>query len=583
MGSLFGYSGPRDDALLERMDQVLRHRGRGVLRRLDDEHGAIGYRSRWEGGPAHLQSGGVARDGSLQVAVAGWCTIVEGPREIDATAESLLALYRLFGAEMTSRLRGAFVLAVRDGATLHLVRDGAGVRTLFYGRHNGRLLFGVEAKAIRAAPGFPRRLRAAALAEYLTFSFTPGAATMLEEVYELPAGHRLTCDGAGPPQLVRYFRFEEVEQGEHDEDWYVERFREEHRRAVARRLPRGEPTAVFLSGGLDSSVVAADVARLHDRRVHTFAIHFGPQYPHELEFARSVARRCRTQHTEVLIEPRDFLPRLRKMIWHLDDPIGDPITMPNFELASQVAGDFRFAFNGEGGDPLFGGPKNVPMLMQHWYGGGTHDPTFRERAYLASYRRGYEELSRLLSADMARRIDFAADLESILTPFFRCERPTGLLDKLSAINIRLKGAHLILPKVERMTGAWGLVPLAPLFDERLIELSFAMPSRLKLLAGVEKIVMKRAYADQLPREVLQRPKSGMRVPVHYWFQGELRRYARKILDRRSVKQAGIFDADRVQQLLDYNIEEGPGRYGLRLWMLLTFEIWRRIVIEGEPV
>ena len=132
-----------------------------------------------------------------------------------------------------------------------------------------------------------------------------------------------------------------------------------------------------------------------------------------------------------------------------------------------------------------------------------------------------------------------------------------------------------------MLGAAGLVPLSPLFAQELVRFSFAMPARLRLAGGIEKIVLKRAYADQLPPEVISRPKSGMRVPVHFWFRGEMKRYARKILSPRQVRRVGLFDANRVRQLLDYNIEEGAGRYGIRLWMLITLEIWRRIVIEGE--
>jgi asparagine synthase (glutamine-hydrolysing) len=134
-----------------------------------------------------------------------------------------------------------------------------------------------------------------------------------------------------------------------------------------------------------------------------------------------------------------------------------------------------------------------------------------------------------------------------------------------------------------MTGAWGLTPLAPLFDERMVKLSFEMPGGMKLSGGVEKIVLKRAFANRLPPEIIARPKSGMRVPVYFWFKGELKRYAGKILGKKSIKNTGIFDPERVRHLLDYNTPEGRARCGLRLWMLITFEIWRRIVIEKEPM
>jgi asparagine synthase (glutamine-hydrolysing) len=257
--------------------------------------------------------------------------------------------------------------------------------------------------------------------------------------------------------------------------------------------------------------------------------------------------------------------------------------MPNFELSRHVAKEVRWVFNGEGGDPCFGGPKNVPMMLHHWYGGIKRGKHFRERQYLASYRRAYDDLYRLLTPDWQKKIDFNSHLIGVLKPFFQSRTPPDFLHKLIAINIRLKGAHLILPKVERMTGAWGLTPLAPLFDERLVKLSFEMPGRMKLSGGVEKIVLKRAFTNRLPPEIIARPKSGMRVPVHFWFKGELKRYARKILGKKSIKNTGIFDPERVRHLLDYNTPEGRARYGLRLWMLITFEIWRRIVIEKEPL
>jgi asparagine synthase (glutamine-hydrolysing) len=269
------------------------------------------------------------------------------------------------------------------------------------------------------------------------------------------------------------------------------------------------------------------------------------------------------------------------MIWHLDDPIGDPITAPNFELAARVASDAAWVFNGEGGDPVFGGPKNLPMLLHHWYGGVPRGPRFRESMYLASYRRCFDDLDRILTPHWREQFDPIHELHQVLTPFFQAEQPSAFVDKLMAINIRLKGAHLILPKVDRMTGAWGLRQLAPLFDERLVDMSFRLPPRLKLNHGVEKIILKLAYRRDLPPEIIARPKSGMRVPVHFWFKGELKKYARKILSPANIKRAGIFNPSRVRQLLDYRTEEGPGRYGLRLWMLITFEIWRRIVVEGE--
>lgn len=593
MGAIFGFTGPPDAALLSRMSRVLAHRGAVGEEALAAPEATLAYRAKHEPPVRERCGAGLYQSGGRAIALAGYLTHIPGetPDPARPRLARLLELYEQRGLDFLDGVRGAFAIALRDGPRLLLARDGAGVRSIYHGRVGGRALFAIEPKGVRAAPGFAARIRPAAVAQYLAFSFVPGGGTMLEGLHELPAGCVAIFEGDAEPKLHRYFSFEEGApeefgvdpRGDVPESHWLDLFRREFGRAVEERIPQGEDVAVFLSGGIDSSVVACEAVRRCGPRARTFAVHFGPSYPHELEFARAVAERIGAEHEEILIEPKDFLPRLREIIWQLDDPIGDPVTVPNFELAGRVASRSRWAFNGEGGDPVFGGPKNIPMLLQHWYGGVPRDPAFRERAYLASFRRGYDDLARMLALDWQAMIDPAADLESIITPYFDCERPARFLDKLTAMNIRMKGAHLILPKVDRMAGASGLTTLSPLFDERLMRMSFAMPPSLKLWRGIEKGALKRAYADDLPPQVIARPKSGMRVPVHYWFQGEMKRYAREILSPKRVRAAGIFGADRVRQLLDYNIEEGPGRYGLRLWMLLTFEIWRRIVVEGEPV
>ncbi len=593
MSALYGFLGPPDEKLLRCMGDLLVHRGRQATR-CPGLAGSLALAPDERGVSARRVGGGVWTQDGLTLALAGFLTETpkpepEDPFDIrDQPLALLAARYRRQGLDALAPLRGAFVLALLDGETLHLARDGAGQRTLYHAKIGPRLCFAVEPKALWGLPGFSRRIRPAALAQYFSFSFVPGSGTMLADLHEVEPGCIVSFGPDGQPRTQRFFRGEEgdpalLDHAGSDDALWTEAFRQRLAAAVERRMARAEPLVAFLSGGIDSSVAVHELTRLAPGRVKTFAIHFGRRYPNELEFARAVAERCGADHHEVEIQPRDFLPNLRRVIWHLDDPIGDPVTMPNFELARRVADTAPAVFNGEGGDPCFGGPKNIPMMLHHWYG-DDRSPGHLERAYLASYRRAYEEWPRLLTPAWRDRIDPRSDLEALLTPFFKAsDGDNRLLPKLLAINVRLKGGHLILPKVERMLGAWGLTPLSPLFDESMIQLAFSAPSRLILDRGVEKVVMKQAYRDVLPTEVIARPKSGMRVPVHFWFQGELRRYARKILSRRALRQAGIFEPDRVRQLLRYDLEQSQGRYGIRLWMLITFEIWRRIVIEGEPV
>lgn len=474
--------------------------------------------------------------------------------------------------------RGAWAAVRVQSDSLQLARDAAGARSIAWGRLGQRVLFASEPKAVARAPGFVRRLRYGALAQYLSFSFVPERESMIQNVFRLEAGETASFRNTTPPTYHRWFEAERFEgqAQQSDADWIAE-FAEALRDATRERLRNTAPAAT-LSGGIDSSVIAALVAAERQEPLRTYTAHFGFDSPNELAEARSVANHIGSDHQEVRVDPADFLPNLEAAVWHLDDPIGDPVTIGNYALARAMKGSGHI-FNGEGGDPLFGGPKNLTMALHHVYGGVDHSEGFRERAYLRSYRRAYTEIPHLLNEDALGRVDVKRDLEGVLTPFFKAERPQLFLHRLLSINTRLKGAHLILPKVERMMAAGGLVALSPLFDERLLRLSMAMPPHLKVSKAVEKVVLKKAFGDRIPEAIVKRKKSGMRVPVHHWFQGPMRRHARKVLSPRSLKQGGLFRPERVKQWLDYDIAEGSGRYGLRLWMLVTFETWRRVLLE----
>ncbi len=593
MDALIGFLGSCNTALMQRMAAAMQHRGcllpeqslvhqEGTLARLQlHQFDAIGL---------NIATRALSKN-DCSFVLCGYLTSIDGQSSVHEPLHWIANEFSKAGLNALTRLRGAYLLAILEHRSkrLHVVRDAAGIRTAAFGRIGNQWMIASEPKSITSEAGFSKAIRPAAIAQYLAFSFVPGVGTMLEDLFEIPCGHAVTLENGCEPRLTSLFEFERHQSlaqrssqltSEEEVNW-IKKTKDVISKSVCELLPRGEPVGIFLSGGLDSSLVAAEVAKQHSHRVLTYSIHFGPKYPHELAFAASVAKRYSTQHHEILIKPRDFSSRFEQMVWHLDDPIGDPITQPNFELAKRVSQDVRYVFNGEGGDPVFGGPKNLPMLLQHWYNVPRRQ-NFRELAYLASYRRAYEECEPLLHDSIKSKIDWQRDLEALLSPYFQNSETDLFLNKLMSINIRLKGAHLILPKVERMLAAWGLTPLSPLFDSRLIELSFQMPPRMKLRDGIEKWVLKKAYEADLPSEIIDRPKSGMRVPVHYWFLSDMRRLARRTLRSRSCERAKIFKPMRVKSLLRYDNDEGPGRFGIRLWMLLTFETWRQNLAR-QPV
>ena len=293
--------------------------------------------------------------------------------------------------------------------------------------------------------------------------------------------------------------------------------------AVPRRLPRGEKVGAFLSGGLDSSLVVALAKRLHDQEVITYSVSFGPEYRNELPFSSLVAEHCGTTHRIVELSPKVILHHLDETIALHSDPIGDPLTVPNSLLFREAGAEVGVVLNGEGGDPCFGGPKNLPMLLAELYGdvaGAEDERLARERSYLRAHLKCFDDFDAGALAEdegggrgpAARGLAGAALRRSALETF---------VGKLMALNLFLKGAHHILHKVDEVSAPFGMLARAPLFDQRVAEVAFNAPPQLKLKGSVEKYLLKRSVEDVLPREIIDRPKSGMLVPVEGWFQGPL--------------------------------------------------------------
>jgi asparagine synthase (glutamine-hydrolysing) len=571
MGAIFGFSG-WSGKKSRAMETALRHRGKTPAR----THASIRSTACWL--PPRSDHGGIIEHKGQVVALAGR---VFADRKETRMAR-LLRGYREQGLDFVRELRGSYVLAVLDGDSIHLVRDAAGSRAIYYGLYNGRFIFAVEPKGVLAWPGFARNLRPAAVAQYFSFGFAPGTGTMLENLWELPPGHTVTFTAGRVEPPRRFFFFEEVEkenEGDKEEQEWLDEFSHLHKRAVTDRFPVSGSAGLFLSGGISSAAVGAEVMRQSRKKLPSWSICFEDQDPHGLEASRAVAEHIGSDHREILIQPKDFLPRLKDIISSLDEPIGDPSVVSDYMLSDIAAQEVDYVFTGAGGDPVFGGGNTIPMLLGHWYGGVERGSFFREQAYLSACGRAYDNLNQLLTPEWRGLYNSHEALEGMLTPFFQSGRPENFLDKLCAVNICLQGGHMRLPKMERMAGAHGLTPLSPLFDERLIELSFRMPSTLKVRRGMAQIILRQTYKDALPERILTRPdtrmEKSMRFPVHFWFRKELKSYARKILSRREIRRAGIFNPDRVNELLRFDPERSRAQDGLTLWMLITFELWRR--------
>ena len=485
--------------------------------------------------------------------------------------ELLLRAYARIGLAGIAAAEGMFALAIIDGADLVLVRDHVGARTLFHARAGHAWAAATSLRALRDWPALTTGLHLPAVRSFLTFAYLPGAETLLRGVHEALPGRCLRLRPGGSTVEETYWEPAEVADDRSPAE-HAEVLRALLEDATARRLPAAEPVGVLLSGGIDSSLVTAIAAKRHDQPVRSYSISFGDELPNELAYSGLVAAHCHTTHAALRVSGEQVAARLPGTVALLDTPVGDPLTVPNLLLAEAVAADgARVVLNGEGGDPVFGGPKNLPMLIFELHRDEPAE-TARAQAYLDSYRKCLADLPVLLTDDVHAELAGAPPLTDHVAPYLRPDRMPSLLNQLLHTNLRTKGAHHILTKVERLTAASGLEGRAPLFDRAVIDHAFRIPPRLKLAGTVEKWILKEAVRDLLPPTIVDRPKSGMRVPVQQWLRGPLAELGHDLLLGPSA--SGLFRRDTIRTWLRREGTLLP-RHGGKLWLVLTLELWLR--------
>ncbi len=472
-------------------------------------------------------------------------------------------LWEQHGTATWEKLSGAFALAVwdREQQQLWLGRDRSGIYTLYYTTDGETRWIAPQLGAI--APHCSSDLDLVALRDYLCCAFVPGTRTLWRSVREVRPGSMVQL----PDEIVKpYWHLQEdITHSEKSLEWHGDRLRELLDEVVQAYLPTGEPVGTFLSGGLDSSCITALAAKFHDAPLHTYAIHFGADCPNELEFSSLVAQHCHTQHHMLEITFKDMWEHLPETMAALDDPIGDPLTVPNLLLGRLAAKTVKTVLNGEGGDPCFGGPKNQPMLINALYGNVTQQESLQ--AYLTSFQKCATDLPQLLKPDIWSAVQ--SEPSVFVTTLQSSDR---YLNRLMALNIQFKGADQILTKVHNLTHAAGIEGRSPLFDPRIVALSMTIPPEYKLSGVQEKVVLKQAVADLLPPAILQRPKSGMMVPVQRGFREHWNRQARSLLLSRQAAIAPYLNQALIRNWLDYTGDTW-GRYGVKLWLLVSLEYW----------
>lgn len=542
--------------------------------------------------------------------------------------EALLEHLAMFGLETTlPRLVGMFAFALfdRERRELVLVRDRIGIKPLYFGRSGGHLFFASEPGALFAHPAFVPRVDREALALYLRFGYVPAPRSIWRDIGKLPPGHLARIDASGAIEVRRWYDLVRVCEGAadprgfRDEDEALDAFEELLGDAVARRMVADVPLGVFLSGGIDSSLVTALAARRARRPVRTFTIGFEDAAFDEAPHAREVARIVGCEHVERVCrieDARAIVPRLPGLF---DEPFADSSAIPTALLCRRAREAVTVALAGDGGDELFAGYTRYSDAMRlHGRLGALPEP-LRARLGDALDRvvsspvmgrlgLGLPGLARLKADERAWKLRDVVDappervMRAVISHHARPERLLpglrepleepwcgGLAPALADLPERLQLADMltylpddILTKVDRASMGVGLEVRVPLLDHRVVEFVWRLPRHLRIRDGRPKYLLRRLLARHLPERLFERPKHGFSVPVHDWLRGPLARWARELATPARLHDAGPFDLAHVRRLFE---EHRTGRVDRRfeLWNLLCWLDWHRHWVERGAV
>jgi asparagine synthase (glutamine-hydrolysing) len=464
------------------------------------------------------------------------------------------------------------------GPAATLERDAFGLGALYTTAAGGATWFSSDPSLLRQVPGVPAGLDPLALHGYLCLSYVPTPHTLTAGVASLPAGARREVRPGGVVAAAAS-TWPEAEPLGGELDDAVDELRARMLSCMQRRLGAEREVGVFLSGGLDSSLVAAMLVHL-GARVRLYSLDFGPPFDAELPLARRVAAHLGCPFQVVPARPADVGAAMVATAEALTQPFGDPVTVPLWLLGRAAAGQVGAVFNGEGGDQLFGGWAIKPMLAAEMYAGPDYD---RAAAYLRTFHR-LHGLTDVLYTAAARAAVGSVDETAWVRPALAEGRFSSVLHRLRAANLRLKGAQNIAPRMAQLADAHGLRLRAPFFDHSLAEWTFRLPPTWLLQGACEKYLLKRAAEPYLPAEIVWREKRGMGAPVTSWCLGPLRPELDRWLSPERLRRDGWFGPAAVGRL---RRGEDPGgdqrgrRVGEKLWLLLMLQLW--CTVHGQAL
>jgi asparagine synthase (glutamine-hydrolysing) len=537
--------------------------------------------------------------------------------------ETIVHAFEEYGSDCVQHLRGMFAFAIwnRNTKTLFIARDRLGIKPLYYKLTPERLLFGSEIKVLLAHGGIRPEFNRAALPEYLAFGYLSGEGTFYSGIAKLLPGHTMTVGPDGKAEIRPYWDLDASQPHEsRDENYYVRSYRELLEGAVQSHLMSDVPLGMFLSGGVDSSAVAALMTKIRREPIETFSVGYGEQSYSELPYARTVAQHIKSQHREVLVSEQDFFGALPHLIWHEDEPIVWPSSVSLYFVAKLARERVVVVLTGEGSDETLGGYTRYAFTLKN----AAMDRAYRTVVPRALRRalRNSVATSSLLGATLRRKLEHtflgkdgaawesfyfdsffsafsAAEQRGLLTDAFarefvpamaykkvlgyweRSAAQAGgaMLQRLLYTDIKTYLVELLM-KQDNMSMAASIESRVPFLDHVLVEFATRIPREVQIHGLAGKRILKKAMEDLLPHEILYRPKLGFPTPWSGWLAGpRLETIRTMLLEPRSLDR-GYFRREAIEKLFAEHRAKHRDNYD-RIWRLLNLELWHRVCLEGE--
>ena len=600
-----------DPAVVEAMNETLIHRGPDSAGAFVEESVALAARRLSIIDLAGSDQPVGNEDGRVQVVQNGEIYNYRQLRErlernghkfhTQGDTEVLVHLYEERGPAFVEDLRGMFAIALWDRLERRLVlaRDRFGIKPLYYRVENGTLSFASELKALLRQPGFSTDVDLDALEAFLAFNSIPAPLTIFREARKLPAGHMLLVEH-GEARLRRYARPRPARAGAERAESATEladELRERLRDSVRAHLVSDVPVGVLLSGGIDSSALAALAARESSYRVSTVSIGFEERSFNELELARRVAAMYGTDHHELIVEPDvgEVLTRLAEVF---DEPLADSSALPTYLVSELAAQHVKVALSGEGGDELFGGYYTyIADSIAPWLGRPAAAlrplverlPTSSARVsfdYKAKrFARGgalpplerHHAWKEIFSEDLRAELRAAPspdgfDPLDVYRERYAATAGAQPLARLQDVDRSIYLVDDLLVKTDRASMAHSLETRVPFLDTAVTELALSVPTSRHLRGFQKKRLLRRAVAPLLPRRILHGRKRGFSIPAAAWLRGDLRAFARDVLSPDTLRAQGLFRTEAVERLLAEH-ESGSADHSRQIWCLMTLGLW----------